>query len=103
MQHDWSYDVQTSNADELVYETAYVGSWTEDCRAWSGTTTQRPSTPRRGSTASSRSTCPRAMIRSVPRATTSAWAWASYQPASCELVVDIDDVVLDDERVGCGR
>jgi hypothetical protein len=27
--------------------------------------------------------------------------WANYQPASPQFVVYLDDVVLDDERVGC--
>lgn len=103
MQHNWGYNVQTSNAGEFIHETGYVYSWTEEwlCVEWHHDQLAQQATlwvdgeQLLDVTAGDDPQLPTFDDISV--------GWANYQTAQPEFVVYIDDVVLDDERVGCGR
>ena len=102
MQHNWGYNVQTSNAGEFIHETGYVHSWTEDwlCIEWHH--------DRVAQTASlwvdgeQILDVTAADDPQIPVFDDISVGWANYQPASPQFVVHIDDVALDDERIGCG-
>ncbi len=102
MQHNWGYNVQTTNAGEFIHETPYEYSWTEDwlCVEWHHDQVAQQATlwvdgeQLLDVTAGDDPQLPTFDDISV--------GWANYQAASPEFVVFIDDVVFDDERVGCG-
>jgi hypothetical protein len=101
MMHNWGYNVQTSNAGEFIHETGYVYSWTEQwlCIEWHHDQAAQQATlwvdgeQILDVTAGDDPQLPAFDDISV--------GWANYQAASPQFVIHIDDVVLDDERVGC--
>lgn len=101
MQHNWGYNVQTSNAGEFIHETGYIYPWTDQwlCIEWHHDQAAQQATlwvdgeQILDVTAGDDPQLPTFDDISV--------GWANYQTASPEFVVYIDDVVLDDERVGC--
>jgi hypothetical protein len=100
-QHNWGYNVQTSNAGEFIHETSYIYSWSDDwqCIEWHHDQGEQHATlwvdgeEILDITADDDPELPTFDDISV--------GWANYQEASPQFVVYIDEVVLDDERVGC--
>lgn len=103
MQHNWGYNVQTSDAGEFIYETGYVYSWTEDwlCVEWHHDQAAQQATL--WVDGEQLVDVPAGDDPQLPTFDDISVGWANYQIASPEFIVYIDDVVLDDERVGCGR
>ena len=101
MLHNWGYNVQTSNAGEFIYETGYDYPWTRDwlCIEWHHDRAAQTATlwvDGEELVAVTADEDPQ-----LPVFDDISVGWANYQTASPEFVVYIDEVVLDDERVGC--
>ena len=102
MQHNWGYNVQTSNAGEFIFETSYIYDWPADwfCIEWHHDQGAQEATlwvDGEEILAVTSDQDPQ-----LPSFDDISVGWANYQDANPEFVVYIDDVVLDDERVGCG-
>ncbi len=103
MQHNWGYNVQTSNAGEFIHETSYIYAWPADwfCLEWHHDQGAQESTlwvDGEEVLAVTPADDPQ-----LPTFDDISVGWANYQPADPQFVVFIDEVVLDDERVGCPR
>ncbi len=103
MFHNWGYNVQTSNAGEFIVETAYEHTWPREwfCIEWHHDRVAQTATlwidggEVLAVTADDDPQMPMYDDISV--------GWANYQPADPQFVVFLDEVVLDDARVGCER
>ncbi len=103
MKHNWGYNVQTSNAGEFIFETSYVYDWPGDwfCIEWHHDQGAQQATlwvEGEEILAVTSDQDPQ-----LPSFDDISVGWANYQDANPQFVVYIDDVVLDDERVGCAR
>ena len=104
MFHNWGYNVQTSNAGEFIFETGYTYEWPEDwfCIEWHHDRVAQTATLWvEGEEVLS--IPPKGQDPQMPIYDDISVGWANYQPADPQFVVFLDEVVLDDERVGCGR
>ena len=103
MQHNWGYNVQTTNAGEFIYETPYIYSWSEDwlCVEWHHDQANQHATL--WVDGEMLVDVPSGDNPQLPTFDDISVGWANYQTASPEFVVYIDDVALHDERVGCDR
>lgn len=103
MQHNWGYNVQTSNAGEFIHETAYIYSWPEDwfCLEWHHDQDAQEATLWVDGEEILAVTA--ADDPQLPTFDDISVGWANYQNADPQFVVYLDEVVLDDERVGCMR
>ncbi len=101
MMHNWGYNVQTSNAGEFIIETGYVYTWPDAwfCMEWHHDQGAQQATLWIDSEQVLDVTA--ADDPQLPTFDDISVGWANYQPADPQFVVYIDDVVLDDERVGC--
>jgi hypothetical protein len=103
MMHNWGYNVQTSNAGEFIHETSYIYTWPEDwfCIEWQhdqGAQTATLWIDGEEVLAVTPGDDPQ-----LPTFDDISIGWANYQAADPQFVVHIDEVILDDERIGCGR
>lgn len=103
MQHNWGYNVQTSNAGEFIHETGYVYSWTARwlCIEWHHDRVAQQATLWVDGEQILDVTA--ADDPQIPVFDDISVGWANYQAASPQFVVHIDDVALHDERIGCAR
>jgi hypothetical protein len=102
MQHNWGYNVQTSNAGEFIHETGYVYPWTQRwlCIEWHHDRVAQAATLWVDGEEILAVTA--ADDPQIPVFDDISVGWANYQPASPQFVVHIDDVALHSERIGCG-
>jgi len=103
MQHNWGYNVQTSNAGEFIHETSYIYTWPDAwfCLEWHHDQATQQATLWIDDEEVLAVTA--ADDPQMPTFDDISVGWANYQPASPEFVVYLDEVVLDDARIGCER
>lgn len=101
MQHNWGYNVQTSNAGEFIHETSYIYDWPQDwmCLEWHHD--QAAQTATLWVDGEEVLAVTAGQDPQLPTFDDISVGWANYQPADPEFVVYLDEVVLDDSRVGC--
>jgi len=98
----WIYNVQRST-DEFGTGTEYVYEWDGEwfCMEWHHDQTTQEATLWLDGVEIEAISQTAAMNPEIPVFDDISVGWANYQIASPEFVVHIDEVALDDERIGC--